>query len=95
MARTKQEGVRVWFWRRGDPSVPQAVSQRGLTNFMFGDNSVITPDPSWGVPAAYFPVGDFCDYASHFDPHIMVFDLTFCVRIFDSIAPASAYSYTG
>ncbi|TFK53690.1 hypothetical protein OE88DRAFT_1655938 [Heliocybe sulcata] len=26
MARTKADGVRVWFWPRGDPSVPQAVA---------------------------------------------------------------------
>lgn len=79
MARTKQDGIRVWFWRRDDPTVPQAVANKGLTNFVFGDAPVITPDPSWGTPAAFFPVGDFCDYDGHFDPHIMVFDLTFCV----------------
>ena len=79
MARTRDEGVRVWFWRRNDPTVPPAIAQCGLDNFVFGASPVLSPDPSWGVPAAAFPVGDFCDYDSHFDAHIMVFDLTFCV----------------
>lgn len=78
MARTADTGVRVWFWRRDDPGVPAAVAQKGLLNDVFGDTPVITPDPTWGPPMAFFPMGDFCDYDSHFDAHIVVFDLTFC-----------------
>ncbi|GJE94439.1 glycoside hydrolase family 16 protein [Phanerochaete sordida] len=78
MARTPDTGIRVWFWRRDDPTVPPAVAQKGLLNSVLGDTPVITPDPSWGPPHAFFPFGDFCDYSSHFDAHIMVFDLTFC-----------------
>ncbi|KIP10918.1 glycoside hydrolase family 16 protein [Phlebiopsis gigantea 11061_1 CR5-6] len=81
MARTRTEGVRVWFWRRNDPTVPPAVAQPpspGFGSALFGGGAVITPDPTWGMPAAAFPAGDFCDYDGHFDPHIMVFDLTFC-----------------
>ena len=45
---------------------------------MRGGAGVVAPDPTWGVPAAAFPVGDWCGYDAHFDPHVMVFDLTFC-----------------
>ena len=79
MERTRDEGVKVWFWRRDDPGVPDAVAQKGLSNLVFGDTPTIRPDPTWGPPGAYFPVGDFCDYDSHFNAHMMVFDLTFCV----------------
>lgn len=79
MARAQDEGIKVWFWQRGDPAVPPAVAQKGLFNDMFGDQPVIMPDPTWGLPAAYFPMGNSCDYDEHFNAHIMVFDLTFCV----------------
>lgn len=72
MARSADDGIRVWFWQRDDPSVPPEVQQ--------GYES-ISPSPSWGVPDASFPNGDFCDYNSHFDEHIIVFDLTFCVSL--------------
>lgn len=81
MSRMPDDGIKVWFWRRDDPDVPPAVTQKGLFNDVFGDRPVlIVPDPTWGPPSAYFPFGDFCEYSSHFDAHIMVFDLTFCVR---------------
>jgi hypothetical protein len=39
-----------------------------------------TPDPSWGIPAADFPMSpDLCNYDEHFDAHQIIFSLTFCV----------------
>ncbi|KAJ7497235.1 glycoside hydrolase family 16 protein [Mycena latifolia] len=62
-------GIHMWFWSRNDSTVPLEVSQ-GI--------STVNPDPTlWGVPDATFPA-DECDYASHFDAHKIVFDLTFC-----------------
>ena len=78
MARTREEGVRVWFWQRDDPAVPQEV-QNSTPAFFIAGPTTIFPNPSWGPPDAAFPVGDGCDYDSHFDPHMIVFDLTFCV----------------
>lgn len=75
MARTPEDGIRIWFWSRNDPNVPPEIcdsdSQDGPSD--------LTPSPSWGRPEASFPLGDNCDYDSHFDAHSMVFDLTFCV----------------
>ncbi|KAI8972244.1 concanavalin A-like lectin/glucanase domain-containing protein [Trametes punicea] len=42
------------------------------------DPASIYPTPSWGEPEADFPLGVNCDYASHFNAHSFVFDLTFC-----------------
>ncbi|CAL1706599.1 unnamed protein product [Somion occarium] len=74
MARTPEDGIRIWFWSRNDPNVPPEIcdsdSQDGPSD--------LTPSPSWGRPEASFPLGDNCDYDSHFDAHSMVFDLTFC-----------------
>ncbi|KAJ7703258.1 nucleophile-disabled Lam16a mutant holds Laminariheptaose in A cyclical conformation [Mycena rosella] len=62
-------GIYMWFWSRNDFTVPLEVVQ-GL--------STVNPDPTlWGVPDAAFP-SDQCDYASHFNAHNIVFDLTFC-----------------
>lgn len=79
MVRTQADGVRIWFWTRQDPSVPFEVK----TFYDKGPGqpiSTIFPDPSWGPPEAMFPVGNTCEYDTHFDPHQLVFDLTFCVR---------------
>lgn len=78
MVRTRAEGIRVWFWQRDDPSVPSEV-QHSQPDFFIAGPTTISPNPTWGAPDAEFPVGDWCDYGSHFDPHVMVFDLTFCV----------------
>lgn len=61
-------GINVWFWSRLDDSVPPEVSQLEIS---------VSTD-AWGVPLASFP-STSCDYESHFDPHQIVFDLTFCV----------------
>jgi len=85
MARTRQDGIRIWYWSRNDPTTPPEIrngqlsaSDSGSDSLqLFGDGG-ISPNPGWGMPAASFPVGDNCDYDSHFDAHVMVFDLTFC-----------------
>lgn len=71
--KSASEGINVWFWSRWDPTVPYGVCRVG---------SSIEPDASWGPPAATFPVGPSCDYASHFNAHMIIFDLTFCVSLF-------------
>ena len=80
MVRTRDEGVRVWFWARGDSRVPSDVAVAAPDLYVAGPTTIF-PNPTWGTPDADFPVGDWCDYDSHFDPHMMVFDLTFCVRL--------------
>lgn len=59
--------VKVWFWERGDGSIPSDVSS--------GGTSVDTD--SWGTPTAYFP-NTSCDIASHFGEHNIIINLTFC-----------------
>ncbi|THH00761.1 hypothetical protein EW026_g1828 [Hermanssonia centrifuga] len=87
MARSRNEGIRVWFWQRDDPAVPDEVRQSGSAYGVpgapqlfpgFGGPPTIHPDATWGTPDADFPVGDGCIYEDHFDAHMMVFDLTFC-----------------
>lgn len=85
MARTITEGVRVWFWQRDDPKVPYEIQQQSAEWVVAGP-ATLYPNPAWGTPDAEFPVGDWCDYNSHFDAHMMVFDLTFCVRTLRSLS---------
>lgn len=70
LARSKEYGIKVWFWPRTASLVPSDVRHNRET---------VHPD-SWGPPTAYFPTGDNCEYEEHFDAHMVVFDLTFCVR---------------
>lgn len=77
MARTQDEGVRIWFWTREDPAVPPEV--RGVDGPYSVRFTMINPNLSWGLPEATFPVGDACEYDSHLGPHAIIFDLTFCV----------------
>jgi len=74
MARTAQDGIRVWFWARNDLTVPPEVRYAPPP----GVPSIVTPNPTWGSPVAAFPMGPYCDYATHFNAHQFVFDLTFC-----------------
>ncbi|TBU22209.1 endo-1,3(4)-beta-glucanase-like protein [Dichomitus squalens] len=60
-------GVKVWFWSRNSGSIPSDV--------LSGATSVDTDD--WGTPFADFP-STSCDMASHFGPHNIVINLTFC-----------------
>ncbi|TFK81990.1 glycoside hydrolase family 16 protein [Polyporus arcularius HHB13444] len=69
-------GVRIWFWARDDPRVPLEVRAPPPTG-LFAPASLY-PTAWWGQPDAVFPLSDNCDYAGHFDPHVFVFDLTFC-----------------
>ncbi|KAI5122192.1 hypothetical protein M0805_007089 [Coniferiporia weirii] len=59
--------IRVFFWSRGDSSVPSGVS---------GGTSSIDTD-NWGEPVALFPNTD-CDLASHFGENNIIINLTFC-----------------
>jgi len=68
MQKSSSQGINVWFWSRGDPSVPSAVKD---------GCDMITPSLSWGLPDAALPF-DSCDYDSHFNAHQIVFDLTLC-----------------
>jgi hypothetical protein len=68
LARSKKDGIRIWFWPR---------TSSVIRTILTGDS--VDPD-HWSTPTAYFPTGDNCDYAGHFDAHKLVFDLTFCVR---------------
>ncbi|KAK7692453.1 hypothetical protein QCA50_004078 [Cerrena zonata] len=77
MVRTRQDGVRIWFWSRNDPNVPSEIHDMPQPGLLGGPPD-ISPNPSWGNPEASFPIADSCDYDSHFDAHSMVFDLTFC-----------------
>ncbi|QRW21271.1 glycoside hydrolase family 16 protein [Rhizoctonia solani] len=66
MRRTEQ-GVSVWFWGRNDILIPEEVRMGSKT---------VQPE-CWGLPVADFPAEN-CDMKSHFGPHEIVFDLTFC-----------------
>ncbi|KIJ63544.1 glycoside hydrolase family 16 protein [Hydnomerulius pinastri MD-312] len=59
--------ISIYFWERGSSSVPSEVSTPG--------NTVDTS--TWGEPAAYFPSTD-CDFSTHFGPHNIIINLTFC-----------------
>ncbi|OBZ70659.1 putative glycosidase C21B10.07 [Grifola frondosa] len=72
-----QKGVSIWFWSRNDPAVPSEIK---CPSGLLGDLTPpsIFPTPQWGQPEANFPTGSQCDYDSHFDSHMLMFDLTFC-----------------
>jgi hypothetical protein len=70
LARSKEYGIKVWFWPRSALFIPSDVRR---------ECDDVNPN-SWGPPTAYFPTGDDCVYEEHFDAHMLVFDLTFCVR---------------
>jgi len=76
MQKTAADGISVWFWSRRDPNVPDEVRS--------GEDS-ISPK-SWGMPSAWFPSTN-CDYASHFNAHSIIFDLTFCVSLWVPFEP--------
>ena len=89
-SRAFSPGVSIWFWARDDPRVPLEV-RTPPPNPAFGSGygagygfgvapASMYPTAWWGEPDAVFPLAaDSCDYASHFDAHNFVFDLTFCV----------------
>lgn len=67
LARSKEAGIKVWFWPRGTLTVPPDVRS---------GEEIVNPD-LWRTPTAYFPTGDNCNYEEHFDAHRIIFDLTF------------------
>jgi len=87
IARTKQQGVRIWFWSRNEATIPDEIR-----NPPTDSSQDIFPQDSWGMPEAVFPLGSgsSCDYDSHFNAHQLVFDLTFC-----GDWAGSAYSSSG
>lgn len=71
MSKSQSSGIQVWFWPRNSPDIPPEICEGA---------EVLTPNPTWGAPAANFPMyPNYCDYNSHFNAHIIVFDLTLCV----------------
>ncbi|KAA1472515.1 2 beta-glucan [Dentipellis sp. KUC8613] len=78
MERTSDE-VKIWFWTRDDANTPSDIKN--------GASSLNTDN--WGRPDAYFPNTD-CDFSSHFSPHNIIINLTFC-----GDWAGSAYSSSG
>ncbi len=62
-----EKGVKIWFWPRHSRHIPRDVRH--------GEREVDTS--RWGTPVADFPSTD-CDMDSHFGPHNIVINLTFC-----------------
>lgn len=73
--------ISIFFWERTSDSVPSDVKSPG--------SSVDTSN--WGTPAAYFPDTD-CDFSTHFGPHNIVINLTFCG---DWAGSSSVYAASG
>ncbi|KAI6032879.1 glycoside hydrolase family 16 protein [Pisolithus orientalis] len=73
--------IRIYFWERGSSSVPDDVQYPGTS---------VNTD-SWGTPAAYFPDTD-CDFSTHFGPHNIIINLTFCG---DWAGNSAVYSNSG
>ncbi|KAI0757797.1 laminarinase [Daedaleopsis nitida] len=59
--------VKVWFWSRGDPDIPQDV--------LNGASDINTDN--WDTPSAFFP-NTSCDIDEHFGPHNLIINLTLC-----------------
>lgn len=73
--------IKIYFWGRGSSSVPNDVQHPGT--------SVNTGN--WGIPAASFPDTD-CNFSTHFGPHNIIIDLTFCG---DWAGNSAVYSASG
>ncbi|KAG2357156.1 glycoside hydrolase family 16 protein [Suillus spraguei] len=73
--------ISIFFWERTSDSVPSDVKSPG--------SSVDTSN--WGTPAAYFPDTD-CDFSTHFGPHNIIINLTFCG---DWAGSSSVYAASG
>ena len=77
MSRSRDSGVQIWFWPRNSPYIPLEIFQGGLF-----EGEPLFPSYSWGEPAAAFPMDPgYCNYDQRFNAHIIIFDLTFCVRV--------------
>jgi hypothetical protein len=74
MVRSSTLGIKIYFWSRHSVDVPPEIRGSG------SGGGFLYPDPSWGVPAADFPMRpELCNYDDRFNAHQIVFDLTFCV----------------
>ncbi|KAI6135709.1 glycoside hydrolase family 16 protein [Pisolithus croceorrhizus] len=73
--------INIYFWERGSSSVPSDVQHPGT--------SVNTN--SWGTPTASFPNTD-CNFSTHFGPHNIIINLTFCG---DWAGNSAVYSASG
>ncbi|KAK7472629.1 hypothetical protein VKT23_000742 [Stygiomarasmius scandens] len=61
-------GIKIWSFSRCNPPPPE------LQNPSLPINTA-----AWPLPDAFFPfAAESCSYSEHFDPHNMVFDITFC-----------------
>lgn len=83
------EYIKVWFWPRGDPDIPEEVKDgdeeidtdtwvRGSYFFRYHGG-----DTDWGLrvkgdPAAFFP-SDHCNIDEKFGPQNIIINLTFCM----------------
>ncbi|KAF9501967.1 2 beta-glucans in both donor and acceptor sites of Gh16 Laminarinase 16a [Pleurotus eryngii] len=67
MERSREDGVKVWFWSRLEDDVPRNIR----------DADALIDPSSFGMPSATFPK-DSCDYDTHFNAHKMIFDTTLC-----------------
>ncbi|KII86819.1 glycoside hydrolase family 16 protein [Plicaturopsis crispa FD-325 SS-3] len=74
--------IKVWFWSRGDSTVPSDVSS--------GSSSV---NPSnWGTPQGNWPNSTTCDISSKFAAHHILINLDFCGSY---AGDASVYANSG
>jgi len=74
VSKSRDSGIRLWFWPRNSPNIPSKIARGGVSN-----GEQITPDTTWGEPAANFPTdAGNCNYDQYFNVHKMIFDLTFC-----------------
>ncbi|KZV88444.1 endo-1,3(4)-beta-glucanase [Exidia glandulosa HHB12029] len=62
-----ETSMKVWFWQRDDPSVPEEVKS---------NTGAVSPS-TWGTPRALF-VSDSCDLNAKFGPNAFIINLTLC-----------------
>lgn len=88
MLKSRTVGIKIWFFPRNGLNVPAVIRYGaplllninpniGSAGINIGSGGVGGPD--WGTPSVHFPP-DMCPMADYFDEHVVVFDLTFCVR---------------
>ncbi|KAF9446477.1 glycoside hydrolase family 16 protein [Macrolepiota fuliginosa MF-IS2] len=73
--------IKIWFWSRAETDIPADVRN--------GETTVNTAN--WGTPGAYFP-NTSCSLSSHFGPHNIIINLTFCG---DFAGQSSVYRASG
>jgi hypothetical protein len=84
MERT-DTSISIYFWASGDDSVPDDVKSAASTvntgswvwNLVSSFHYYLPTSLSQGTPSAFFP-GTSCDIPSHFGPHNIIINLTFC-----------------